>query len=392
MKAIQRLQVGGFLSFAPGSAPLELHDLNVLIGPNGSGKSNLVEVFEILHALPTDLPAALRRGGGVGEWLWKGGGSASSAVIEILTSRDSADGGPLRYRLELAPEQDRPRIVHEKVSGISTSLDDDLHYRHLPGRPIIRREGPGDPQANKHQRIEPRDIPPDQSILAQRKDPALYPEIAWLDRTFSSIQTFREWTFGDRALVRQPQPTGLPRHELLPDARNLALVLDEILHRDERRFMEALKRLVPQVTRVSTAVSGGAIQFYVHEAGLDAPVPPTRMSDATIRILALLAAVHCQSRPSVLCIEGPELGLHPDAVATLAKMLQEASTHIQMIVTTHSDAFVSALSDQPESVVTCERLGANTVLRRLDPAELEEWLSEHTLGDIWCMGQLGANP
>lgn len=392
MKTVQSLQVGGFLSFAPGSEPLELHDLNVLIGPNGSGKSNLIEVFEILHALPTDLPAALRRGGGAGDWLWKGEGDASPAIIEVLMSKGSADGGSLGYRLEFAPEQDRPRIAHEEVSGPSASSDDDFHYRYLRGRPIIRRESPGNPPVSERQRVKLQDILPDQSILAQRKDPDLYPEVAWLDRTFSSIQTFREWTFSDRASVRRPQPTDSPRHQLLPDARNLAPVLDEILHRDERRFMEDLKRLVPQVTHVSTVVSGGTIQFHVHEIGHDAPVPPTRMSDGTLRILALLAAIHCQSRPSVLCLEGPELGLHPDAVAMLARMLREASAHIQMIVTTHSDAFLSALSSQPESVITCEKLGTNTVLRRLDPAELAKWLSEYTLGDIWCMGQLGANP
>jgi AAA15 family ATPase/GTPase len=46
---IRRLRLGGFLSFAPDSEPLELQPLNVLIGPNGSGKSNLIEAVELLR-------------------------------------------------------------------------------------------------------------------------------------------------------------------------------------------------------------------------------------------------------------------------------------------------------------------------------------------------------
>ena len=43
---------------------------------------------------------------------------------------------------------------------------------------------------------------PDQSILSQRKDPDLYPEVAWLGQQFGGIQIFREWTFGRFAALR----------------------------------------------------------------------------------------------------------------------------------------------------------------------------------------------
>ncbi|MGD0364622.1 MAG: AAA family ATPase [Bryobacteraceae bacterium] len=52
---VKTIHSRGVLSFAPDSEPLPLTPLNVLIGPNGSGKSNLIEVFELLKALPTDL-------------------------------------------------------------------------------------------------------------------------------------------------------------------------------------------------------------------------------------------------------------------------------------------------------------------------------------------------
>ena len=98
------------------------------------------------------------------------------------------------------------------------------------------------------------------------------------------------------------------------------------------------------------------------------------------------------SPPPLVCIEEPELGLHPDAVALLADLLVEASERMQLIVTTHSDALISELTNQPEAVVTCERPGDGTVLRRLDRESLRGWLDDYRLGDLWRMGQLGANP
>ena len=65
---------------------------------------------------------------------------------------------------------------------------------------------------------------------------------------------------------------------------------------------------------------------------------------------------------------------------------------MQLIVTTHSDSLVSALTTHGDSVVTCERLGAGTVLNRVDPNELSSWLKDYSLGDLWRMGELGANP
>ena len=94
----------------------------------------------------------------------------------------------------------------------------------------------------------------------------------------------------------------------------------------------------------------------------------------------------------MLCIEEPELGLHPDAVSLVADLLVDASKRTQLIVTTHSDALVSALTNQPDAVVTCERPGAGTELRRLDPKNLAAWLDDYKLGDLWRMGELGANP
>jgi predicted ATPase len=83
------------------------------------------------------------------------------------------------------------------------------------------------------------------------------------------------------------------------------------------------------------------------------------------------------------------LGLHPDVLPTLAELLGEASKRMQLIVTTHSDVLVDALTDTPEAVVICEKTDGQTTLRRLDKAALAEWVDKYALGELWRMGELG---
>ncbi|MDE0217693.1 MAG: AAA family ATPase [Spirochaetaceae bacterium] len=393
MITIRELRLDGFLSFPPDSPAFELRGLNVLIGPNGSGKSNLIEALELLSDAPRNLAANVRVGGGSAEWLWKGLPRTESTELDVVLSEGTPTGRPLRYRLVFTPVQGRLEIVDESIEELEpepSKPDVYFYYRFQRGNPMLNVL---DHEGNRFRRsLQRQDLLPDQSVLAQRKDPDQYPEVTWTGGRFGAILTFREWTFGRECPLRQPQPADLPEDRLLPDSRNLALVLNHIEHSGSSRMNELLRQFFPRFERISTKVSGGTVQFYLHESGFSAPIPATRLSDGTIRFVALLATLLSPSPPPLVCIEEPELGLHPDAVALLADLLIEASERMQLVVTTHSDALVSALTGHPDAIVACERIGPGTVLRRLEPEKLAEWLDEYRLGDLWRMGELGANP
>lgn len=414
MQFIQRLRMGGLLSFPPDMDFFELQPLNVLIGPNASGKTNFIEVLELLRATPTNFAAAIRDGGGAAEWVWKGDYtkhmikevmrgrdledvltlSPKASTIEVEISRGPRIVQPLKYRLSFTAISSRVNIIAESIERVNTpqGAKPYFYYTFQQGLPVIniRVRTPGEQTEERTVQWDERSM--DQSVLAQRKDPDLYPELYSLGWGFQSIQMFREWTFGRYGALRQPQRADLPEQRLLSDFSNLALVLNQIEHKSGPVFNEHLKRFFPRFERMSTSISGGTVQFYLHESGFSAPIPATRLSDGTIRFIALLATLLAPEPPSLVCIEEPELGLHPDAVALLADLLVEASQRMQLVVTTHSDALVSALTNQPAAVVACERPGAGTVLRRLDPEKLANWLDDYRLGDLWRMGELGANP
>ena len=407
MTFIKNLEVRGLLSFARDMPPIELKPLNVLIGPNGSGKSNIIEVLELLRATPSDFAGAIRDGGGVTEWLWKGEAPRKPAIIDIQigdtdTESRSPTGRPLRYRLEFTSANNRVEVLDEAIEEVEPlpgHTDTYFYYRFQRGHPMINVKDSSDTGFESHhgisrtqRHLQREDLLPDQSVLKQRKEPELYPEVTWVGRKFEQIQTFREWTFGRYAPLRQPQPPDLPEDRLLPDSRNLALLLNQVEHQDPRQFNKLLKRFLPRFERMSTKVSGGTVQFFLHEPGLMSPIPPTRLSDGTIRFIAILATLLAPYPPPLVCIEEPELGMHPDAVSLIGELLVEASERMQLVVTTHSEALVAAMTSQPETIVVCERPGPSTTLRRLDGKKLAHWLSNYGLGDLWSMGELGANP
>lgn len=398
MVFLKSLKLSGLLSFAPDSESLPFNALNVLIGPNASGKSNVIEAIELLHAAPAAFADAIRDGGGAAEWLWKGKNSSKVATIEAVIS-PSADATSLRYRLSFTSSGQRTEVTDEVLEETEkrqpSAKDVFFFYRFQSGRPVInvREIVQGDAGTQWTERhLKRQSLVPDESVLSQRKDPDLYPELTWLGQSFARIQMFREWSFGRFAVLRQPQPADLPTDAIMADSRNLGLILNEIEHSDaSSEFNRLLARFLPRFKRFSTRIQGGTVQFYLHENGLTAPIPATRLSDGTIRFLAMLALLLSPAPPPLTCIEEPELGLHPDAVTMLADLLVDASKRTQLVVTTHADELVSALTEHANSVVVCENRGG-TVFERVDPERLSLWLDKYRLGEIWRIGQLGGNP
>jgi predicted ATPase len=182
----------------------------------------------------------------------------------------------------------------------------------------------------------------------------------------------------------------LPDDFLEENASNLGLIFNDLEHRPGwKELLEKLRLFSESFDDISVKVHGGTVQIFLHEKGMDQPIPATRLSDGTLRFLCLLAILCHPSPPPLICIEEPELGLHPDILPSLAEIIKEASARTQLIITTHSDVFVDAFTDEPESVVVCEKENGSTTMKRLDRQALSEWLQKYALGELWRMGEIG---
>ena len=381
---LKSIQLKNILSFGDSAKPVELLPLNIVIGPNGSGKSNLIEAIELIRSAPKELLTPIRDGGGVRDWLWKGADKLPTASIDAIFGNPKGSSD-LRYVLSFTEVAQRFEILDERVENEQPDIGHDkpyFYYRFENGQGVLNVKG-------EQRKLQHEEIDPSASILSQRKDPDQYPEITHLGSAFSKIRLYREWSFGRFTAPRLPQKADMPNDLLEPDSSNLGLVLNR-LRRDpavKQRLLKALRALYDGIDDYDIQIEGGTVQVFFHEGRIT--VPATRLSDGTLRYLCLLAILCHPNPPPLVCIEEPELGLHPDVLPTLAKLLIEASERTQLIVTTHSDVLIDAMTDYPEAVLVAEKTLAGTTLTRLNAEKLKPWLEKYRLGQLWTRGEIG---
>jgi predicted ATPase len=386
---LKSICVQNVLSFGPDSPPVELGNLNVLIGPNASGKSNFIEILGLLRSTPKDLAGAVGELGGISELLWKGksGDKIKTATLRVVASPAGVKR-PILYKLSFARSGSQLKIVDERIENEKPDEGHErpyLYFDYQGGHPVLNVGG-------QHRSLRREEVDPQKSILSQRQDPDQYPEVTYLGRFFGSIRLYRNWDFGPNSQVRDLYGAELKSDFLDEDVSNLALMLNNLWSepRSKAELRRNLKMFYEGAEEISTRIQGGLVDLRMEEQD-EISIPASRFSDGTLRWLTLLTILLHPDPPPLVCIEEPELGLHPDILRTLAKLLISASERMQLFVTTHSDALVDELTGTPDAVIVCEKNESSSTLKRLDAKELSKWLKRYTLGQLWRTGEIGGN-
>ena len=412
---IKSLRIKGMLSFKDVS--LDLRPLNVLIGPNASGKSNLIEIIALLQSLPRDLPGFIRQSGGISEWLWKGdgneNGTARTGRVEAVLHSGAPTVPliePMRYALEISEALQYMTIAEELLESERLQPTDEpyRYFRLQHGNGMIRSKssygnwfGGGEREIKTAgYAFGPSDLRPGefllrpgQSVLHEIRHAVAYPEMEWTRGFLEDIRFYRDSNMSRNSNARKPQPTDGFSSFLQEDFSNLALVLNQLQSGPAIREIEQnLCRFYEDYEQVGVKVEANTAQIWLRERGLQDVIPANRLSDGTLRYLALLTILCHPKPPPLVCIEEPELGMHPDIMTDIAKLLIAASKRTQLIVTTHSKNLIDRLWEDPESVIVCEKdFDSSTEFRRMPTEELKEWMEDYELGQLWEKGVLGGN-
>jgi len=233
---------------------------------------------------------------------------------------------------------------------------------------------------------------PQQSVLSQRKDSKNYPEITYLGRLFRSFRIYSNWEFGPGSTMRDLYGAEEKNDYLDEDVHNLGLMLNRFYSDANIKpdLLRYLKAFYADAVDIHTLLQSGLVDTRIEERN-KVTISAFRLSDGTLRWLALLTILLHPSLPPLVCLEEPELGLHPDAIRMLAKLLTQASERMQLIVTTHSDALVDQFTDRPDSVIVFEKEEGATKMTRLKKERLTSWLERYSLGQLWRTGEIGGN-
>lgn len=382
---IERIKIKGLLSFGWEETVFDVKHLNVLIGPNGSGKSNLIEVIKILQSIPDDVHTPFRTGGSR-EWMHtqKTGDQIAGIDVVFKPPKESS----YHYKIAFSPRDPFIGVEEETLESGSVKHGTRQPYFFFK---VQKGEGYINTKTKEKRGLVRDTFDPGQSVLSQRYDPDQYPEVTSTADLFKKIRVYQDWVFGYDNPLRSSQETALKSEVLEPDFSNFGLVLNRY-RKDvttKKLILGYLRQVYEGVHDLDISVESNGVKIFLQEG--EFTIPAVRLSDGTLRWICLLVILLNPEPPPLICIEEPELGLHPDMISILADLLREASKKTTLIITTHSDLLIDALSETPEAVVVVEKENGATKLNRLNKEKLSKWMKEYSLGDLWRSGEIGGN-
>jgi len=405
---IEEISIKGYKSFSEDSfekGPLKLSPLNVLIGPNASGKTNFLEIFELLSsAADGHLQDFIINHGGISAILWAGGTNKFGVEIvykikEKIDPRPERSRKPLRYIVEV-----ERRDIHSVV-GLEKLEHSEPYPEFKDKGPFILADRRGTTFHFYHpidHKLKTSEVPVQEGELAiwEMRDMERFPLQARFRDEIFQWKIYRYFHVDDTSLIRMPQKarSGLILHK---HGDNLSPVLHDFFTKIEyseqfKRIENILGRLYPKgfgALRISSAGGeGDLIINWVESYFKGRTFTAQSLSDGILRFLCLLAILLHPDPPSLLCIDEPEIGLHPSLMQLLTELLKDTSKRTQLIVATHSPDLVDYL--EPEDVITVERdkKGCSVMTKLSTRSDLKVWLDKYRLGELWKMGELGARP
>ena len=346
---------------------IHLNDFNLFIGANASGKSTILDALRFLsEAVRTrDLREPVFARGGVLHLAWKG--EAANRIELKLRLND--DGRKFEWVLRL--------VRHGYEFQVEENLDE-LRPDSPPVRLLDATRGEGWWWSSGDKgRVELKQSPTSCALSAAAAD-ASFP-------ARDVAEFIGRWGFFDPSpfLLRRDW-TGLDSSRFDHYGRNLGGTL-HALHLSSpetlKRIVDTTRAIVGLPSDVETRESDDRFYFVQREPGLQFPVHQMGVSSGTLRILALMTALHAETGTNLIGIEEPENYVHPTALSAFLDHLRHVQGRIQFMVTTHSPLLLDFL-DAPEAVRVVRRdgQGGTTVEKQEDPEGVRRALSASGFG------------
>lgn len=338
------IEINGYKSIK--SAFITLAPINILIGANGSGKSNFISFFDFLNRLCNrKLNEYIALKGGDNKILHKG-----KKQTDTISFKMEFDHGKNGYSSQLKSGND----------GF-VFLTENLIYNGDPKN--INRNGS------------------EASIKTTDNFRAKY--------VIKYLNGFRKYHFHDTSSnspFAQYSNIENDIYYFYEDGMNLAAFMYHIQESNKivaNRIIKNIQSIAPYFSDfyfVPNKEKNLRLQW--RDKFSDVVYGANDLSDGTLRFIALSVLFLQPDLPQTIIIDEPELGLHPSAIAKLAGMIKSISDRgCQIIVATQSTDLISHFL--PEDIITVDQINGETVFNRLDSKNLQQWLEDYTVDDLW---------
>ncbi|MFC0184430.1 Predicted ATPase [Pseudarcicella hirudinis] len=380
---IKKITIQNFFSFGS-EQTIELNsDTNVLVGINGTGKSNFIKAIRFLQQ------GIKGNFGKLFSEKWGGFSGASNFInpeaneIKLSFYFDAKEVGraakvanfdgviseiEIIYQIRIVKNGLVDYQLYEEVIEGNTKIDLDEKLG-LPdnGRKELRLAWAG-------------------SVLGRPLSLFL------LYKSIEQISIYDYFDTSFESEIRQLSPY-FSEEKLLSDGRNLTALLSHLSGNSIKvydRIKEEILNINPNFKDLifTTPIAGKSL-LSLKESNLDKAITIEHISDGTLKYLLLLSIFYNPNRGSVICIDEPENGLHPDMINGIARGIKYAAQNgTQMIIATHSPLLLNSF--ELEDLKIFEKDQKNqTVVKVKSEEDFPDWEGEFLAGQMWLRGQIG---
>lgn len=386
---IKKVELTNFYSF--GHSTIELHpEVNILIGINGSGKSNFLKALRILKEGVSGIELKnyfLKQLGGFDSVFNKkvihSTGLFSIQLDYTFDTKKFRHQEEYRfkddylvYRIFLSRKTDGDYFTEESL----WRSDGDRYFHSING-------GFGGDHNHSNKEFD------GQELALKTIEPNNEEDINALEvfkKNIKEIFVYEYFDTSPQSGIRRAGSSNFAE-VLSLDGSNLAQVLYTINinnKNDFRKIEKMFKEVNPNFTGFYFHSIEENIELHLNEREFIHSIPISNFSDGTLRYLCLLAILFNPNRGNIVCIDEPELGLHPDMILHITNAIKEASSETLFIISTHSENFLNYFD--VENLKIFEKDEQNgTIVKSFSSDQFAEWYEDYTIGQMWKQGDFG---
>lgn len=368
---LQNIKIEGYKSIK--QLDLPLNKINILIGANGGGKTNFISFFELVNRIYEQRLGEYSLTKGIENLLYYG----SKNTEKILGFLKFNNNG---YKFILKPNEEEKFYLEEQNS---------IYYH-------WKTKEPNDFQYSAQK----------ESFLKDYTSDLDYDRNHFLKGYFDDIKVYHFHDTSSNSYLRKPCKLE-DVASLKSDGRNLPAFLYWIKENYPKTFSR-IERTIKYISPFFHEFKLQPSKFNTREIQLewnnkefpDHYFNAHQFSDGTLRFIAL-ATLFLQpddlydtenNVPKTIIIDEPELGLHPSSLSLLAELIHSASERdFQIILATQSVELLNYFS--PKDIITVDYENNQSIFKRIENTEnLQKWLQDYSLGELWSKSVLEGQP